>query len=195
VIAAFSAPDQHRAHRPAVVRHLGYRLITALGWRIEGQLPPAPKLVLAVGPHTSNWDFIVGVAAMLALDIHIHWLGKHSLFRWPLRSLLVWLGGIAVNRGNTTGVAEQIGQRLRAADEMILAITPEGTRRRVTELKTGFSRIARAGDCPVVPVTLDFQTRCVHLHEPFAAGDDPQVDAQRVRDIFAQASPRHPENF
>lgn len=195
MIVDFAIPDQHRAHRPLVVRKLARWLISSRGWRIAGDLPEARKLILAVGPHTSNWDFIVAVVAMLALDMRIHWLGKHSLFRWPLAGLLIRLGGIAVNRGNTKGVAEQIGQRLRDADEMMIAITPEGTRGKVAELKTGFSRIARAGDCQVLPVTLDFAHREIRLHQPFEPGDVPEEDATRVRDVFATATPRHPNNF
>ena len=191
----FAVPDHHRAHRPAVVRRFARWLLGSRGWHIQGGLPPARKLILAVGPHTSNWDFIVCVLAMLALDMRIYWLGKHSLFRWPVARLLVALGGIAVDRGNTVGVAEQIGQRLHDAEAMMIAITPEGTRRKVAELKTGFARIARAGGCPVLPVTLDFARREIRLHDLFEPGDNPERDALRLRDIFAGAAPRHPDNF
>ena len=195
MIADFSIPAHHRAYRPSRVRKFSRWLLARRGWRIEGDLPAAEKMILAVGPHTSNWDFLVAVTAMLALDMRIYWLGKHSLFRRPLSGLLIRLGGIAVDRSNTTGVAEQIGQRLRNADEMLIAITPEGTRRKVAQLKTGFSRIARAGGCQVLPVTLDFSRREIRLHEPFAPGKDPEADAARVRTVFATATPRHPDNF
>ena len=195
MLADFAIPEHHRAYRSKYLQKPCCWLLRWRGWRIEGELPAARKLILAVGPHTSNWDFIVSVAAMLALDMRIYWLGKHSLFRWPLTGLLVRLGGIPVNRGNTAGVAEQIGQRLRDADEMMIAITPEGTRRKVAELKTGFSRIGRAGHCQVLPVTLDFARREIRLHDLFEPGDDPEADALRMRNIFATATPRHPVNF
>lgn len=195
MLADLDIPDHHRAHRPRWIRRTGGWLLARRGWRIVGDLPEARKLILAVGPHTSNWDFFVGVAAMLALDMRIHWLGKHSLFHWPLGPVLAALGGMAVNRGNPEGVAEQIGVRLRQADEMMIAITPEGTRGKVSRLKTGFVRIARAGGCPVLPVTLDFAFHEIRLHEPFSPGEDAEDDARRVREIFASATPCHPENF
>lgn len=188
-------PAHHRARRSAIVQGFAGWFLKTSGWRIRGELPAAHKLILAVGPHTSNWDFIVCVAAMLALDIRIYWLGKHSIFRWPVAKLMCRLGGIAVDRSNTLGVAEQIGGRLRAADEMILAITPEGTRRKVAKLKTGFARIARAGQCPIVPLTLDFALREIRLHPLFEASDDPEADALSMRTIFATATPRRPQGF
>lgn len=192
---SLAVPEHHRARRSVIARRLARWFLEASGWRVRGELPAAHKLILAVGPHTSNWDFFIGVAAMLALDIRIYWLGKHSIFRWPLAGLMRRLGGIAVDRGNTQGVAEQIGGQLQAADEMILAITPEGTRRKVARLKTGFARIARAGDCPVLPVTLDFALREIRLHPLFEAGDDPETDALAMRAIFATATPRRPQGF
>lgn len=191
----FRIPDGHRARRPALVVRLARAALRRARWRIEGELPAAAKLILGVGPHTSNWDFIVGVVAMLALDMHIHWLGKHSLFRWPIAGLLRRLGGMAVDRRNAVGIAEAIGRQLRWADEMIIAITPEGTRSRVDRLKTGFLRIARAGECPVVPVTFDFARREIRLHPPFWPGPDPEADAAAIRAIFATATPRHPAKF
>lgn len=191
----FRIPDGHRAHRPALLVRLARAVLRRVGWHIAGDLPEAPKLVLGVGPHTSNWDFIVGVLAMLALDMGIHWLGKHSLFRWPVASLLRRLGGMAIDRRNAAGIAEAIGRQLREADEMIIAITPEGTRSKVDRLKTGFLRIARAGECPVVPVTFDFARREIRLHPPLWPGPDPEADAAAVRRVFATATPKHPGKF
>ena len=188
-------PPCHRAGRPALVQGLGRWLHRLSGWQLVGAIPEHPKLILAVGPHTSNWDFLVGIVAMLALDLRVHFLAKHTLFRWPVAGLLRALGGMAVDRGNATGIAEQIGSQLRDAEQLVIAITPEGTRKKVPRLKTGFVRIARAGNCPVQPVTFDFARRIIQLHEPFFPGADPEGDAQEVRAIFAGATAKRPANF
>ncbi len=188
-------PERHRAHRPAPVQWLGRRILDAGGWNVAGRVPDDPKLIIAGGPHTSNWDFVFAMAAILALDIRVHWLAKHSIFKPVVRPLLVGLGGIPVNRSQPGGVAEDIARRIREADEMIIAITPEGTRSRVARWKTGFLRIARATPCAVVPVTLDFDRKEIRLWPPETASEDPEEDIERVRAIFARAMPKRPENF
>ncbi len=194
-VLALRVPDIHRAGRWRLLRWLGRWLCRLGGWRIRGDIPSDHHLILAVGPHTSNWDFVVGVAAMLALDIRIHWLGKHSLFVPPLGWLMRALGGIAVDRSQPEGVAEQTAERIRCAPQMLIAITPEGTRSPVAQLKTGFSRMARFIPCDVVPVTFDYRTREIRLHPAFEVTADPVADAGRMREIFADAVPRRPENF
>ena len=151
-------------------------------------------MILVIGPHTSNWDFIVGVLAMLALDIRLHFVAKHTLFIMPLGPIMRALGGIAINRSRPEGFTEQTAAQIRGAGELILAITPEGTRSRVGKLKTGFSRIARAVPCPYVPVLLDYGGREIRLLEPGVAGE-PEADAVAVRKLFAEATPRRPGNF
>lgn len=185
----------HRAHRPRWLGTVCATLLARWGWRVEGEIPGAPKLVLVVGPHTSNWDFVVGVTAMVALDLDIHWIGKHTLFKPPFRAAMTWLGGIPVNRAAPDGFAEQVVARLRDADRIMLAITPEGTRSKVARLKTGFSRIAGQTPCPILPITLDYRRRLIELHPVFSATQDPDADAGTVREIFARAVPRVPEKF
>ncbi|MGD9660427.1 MAG: 1-acyl-sn-glycerol-3-phosphate acyltransferase [Porticoccaceae bacterium] len=190
-----AVPDHHRAHRPGWVCWLASRAFHARGWRLVGKVPASRKMVLVVGPHTSNWDFIVAMMAMLALDINIHWLGKHTLFRRPLGRLMAWLGGIPVNRSKAEGFAADIARELRQADQLILGITPEGTRSPVAKLKTGFSRIAWETPCPIVPVTFDFARRLVRIHPSMDASGDSENDACLVRQIFATAQPKNPANF
>lgn len=189
-------PDYHRAHRSPLARWLGRSLLRCWGgWRVVGDIPAERRLIIAVGPHTSNWDFFVCMAAMLALDMRIHWLVKHSVFRPPLAGLLARLGGIPVNRGKPEGMAEDIAGRLNDADAMMIAITPEGTRKKVARLKTGFVRIARAADCPVLPLTLDFTRREIRLYPLFWPGEDAEQDAATIRTLFASATGKNPANF
>jgi 1-acyl-sn-glycerol-3-phosphate acyltransferase len=188
-------PHRLRAHRAAWLRGLCGFLFRTSGWRLVGDVPDASKVVLVLGPHTSNWDFIVGITAMLALDLDLHWLGKHLLFKKPVRGLMTWLGGIPVDRTNPAGFAEDIATRIRAQGRLVLVITPEGTRSKVAQLKTGFSRIASAVPCSILPVTMDFAKREISILPLMQATELPEEDARKVREIFAAATPKRPENF
>src|SRR5689334_21175238 len=86
------------ARHGGVSRAFGRAVLRALGWRIEGVIPDVPRCVLIVAPHTSNWDFVVGFAAMLALDLQLTWLGKHQIFRGPFGALWRRFGGVPVHR-------------------------------------------------------------------------------------------------
>jgi 1-acyl-sn-glycerol-3-phosphate acyltransferase len=189
------SPDILRAHRPAWLRQSCEALLRRRGWSLVGEIPRQQKLILVLGPHTSNWDFFVGITAMLALDLDLHWLGKHLLFKRPVRRLFTWLGGIPVDRANPAGFAEGIAVSIRQKNRMVLVITPEGTRSKVSQLKTGFSRIARQVPCPILPVTLDFAKKEIRLFSLMQASEFPEADAGAVREIFATAAPKRPENF
>lgn len=193
-VNAAAVPAGHRAYRPRWVRRFAGWLFGRLGWAISGEIPAEERLILVVGPHTSNWDFLVGVLAMLALDIRLHFLAKHSLFAPPLGTLMKALGGIPINRSRPEGFATDAAALIADSDELILAITPEGTRSRVEKLKSGFSRIAAAVPCRFVPVLLDFGAREIRLLPPRSAGE-PREDADAVRRLFATVSPKNPANF
>lgn len=188
-------PENHRAYRPRWLCRFSRYLFSKLGWRICGQVPSEAKLVLVAGPHTSNWDFIYAMLAMLSLDVRLHWLGKKSIFDNPLRKLFLWLGGIPVDRANPKGFAKEVAGRIRDSGHIIIAITPEGTRSKVERLKTGFSRIASEVPCPVLPVTLDFAKKEMFLHPVISVTESPEDDADRVRGIFELATPKNPQNF
>jgi 1-acyl-sn-glycerol-3-phosphate acyltransferase len=167
------------------MRALGHLVLRTLGWRVEGEVPDLPKFVIAVAPHTSNWDFVVGAAAMFALDLRLAFLGKHTLFRPPFGALFRWMGGIPVDRSSPHGV---VGESVAAFAEMerrILAIAPEGTRRQVGQFKSGFLQIARGAHVPVVLATLDWGARVVRLGPAFEPGEDVEADRRRTEAFFA----------
>src|SRR5215475_11480886 len=101
-------------------RAVGQFYLRTFGWRIRGRVPVEPRFVAIVAPHTSNWDFVVCVMAMFALDLRIHWLGKHSLFGWPIGTLLRALGGRPVRRDAAHGVVAEVADAIRAEPEFIL---------------------------------------------------------------------------
>jgi 1-acyl-sn-glycerol-3-phosphate acyltransferase len=177
--------DQIPLRGSRFTRALGHFLLRLLGWRVEGEVPNLPKFVIAVAPHTSNWDFVVGLAAMFALDLRIGYLGKHTLFRWPFGGLMRWTGGIPVDRRSPHGVVGESVAAFSKLDRRILAIAPEGTRSRVRQFKSGFLQIARGAQVPVVLASLDWAAKVVRLGPAFEPGEDVEADRRRTEAFFA----------
>jgi len=164
--------------------------LRVLGWRFSGSIPDVAKAVIIVAPHTSNWDFFVGVAAMFALGLRVVFLGKHSLFWWPLASIMRWLGGIPVDRSVQRGVVDDVVRLFAMRERMILALSPEGTRGAVTRWKTGFYHIARSAKVPIVPVALDYSRRTVRLGQVFQPSGDIDADLQHLGAFFGGVAGR-----
>ncbi len=161
------------------MRAVGRAMLWLLGWRTEGEVPDLPKFVIAVAPHTSNWDFLVGAGAMFALDLRLTFIGKHTLFRGPLSPILRWMGGIPVDRSSAHGVVSESIAAFAQTDRRILVIAPEGTRAPVTQFKSGFLHIARGARVPVLLVAFDYQARCLRFGPWFEPGED--IEAERVK--------------
>ena len=164
---------------------LGRALLALLGWRIEGGMPNLPRFVIAVAPHTSNWDFVVGMAAMFALDLRLAFLGKHTLFRGPLGAFMRWVGGIPVDRASPHGLVAESVAAFARVDRRVLVIAPEGTRRRVERFKPGFLHIARGAGVPVVLAALDYGSRRVRLGPAFTPTADVEAELRKVEAHFA----------
>ncbi|HZY81556.1 MAG TPA: 1-acyl-sn-glycerol-3-phosphate acyltransferase [Cyclobacteriaceae bacterium] len=163
------------------------------GWKINGSLPPEKKYLCCIAPHTSNWDFLVGVAARSILRITgAKFLGKSQLFRAPYGWIFRAIGGIPVERTERHDMVEQVSAIIRNSDEFILAIAPEGTRRKVTKLKTGFWYIARSAGIPIVPVGLDFKKREVVIGKPLYTTDI-DSDIHILMEFYRGITGRNPE--
>ena len=179
-----------------LMRAVGHAALNALGWRVEGEVPNLPKFVIAVAPHTSNWDFVVGIAAMFALDLRIGYLGKHTLFRWPFGGIMRWTGGIPVDRSSPHGVVGDSVAAFSRMERHILAIAPEGTRRQVGQFKSGFLQIARGAGVPVLLATLDWGAKVVRMGPTFDPGEDVEADRRKQaaaapRDALAETRQHH----
>jgi 1-acyl-sn-glycerol-3-phosphate acyltransferase len=167
-------------------RWLGRTLLRLSNWRLEGAFPDVPRCVVAVAPHTSNWDFPVGASAMFALDLRLKFIGKHTLFVWPLAPFLRWMGGIPVDRSAAHGVVGEAVDAFRASPALMLVIAPEGTRSKVHRFKTGFLHIARGAGVPVALVALDWGTRTIRIGPVVEVGEDIEAERVRVEAYFAQ---------
>lgn len=174
---------------------VGRAALRVSGWRLTGALPPLARFVIIVAPHTSNWDFFVGLAAKFALGLRARWLGKHSIFVGPVGWLLRALGGIPVNRAHPDGTVDAVLQQVRSAPTFVLALSPEGTRRRVGNWKTGFYRIAVAASVPIVPVTFDWSDRTIGLGAPFQPTGNAAADVAHLQSLYRKSMARHPELY
>jgi 1-acyl-sn-glycerol-3-phosphate acyltransferase len=168
----------------AFSRVVGRTLFDAMGWRIEGEFPPQPKLVVIVAPHTSNWDFIVGILAVFAIGIRARFIAKHTLFKPPLGWLMRWFGGIPVNREAPQGMVPQAVAAIDQARSVFLAITPAGTRSSSKPWKSGFYRIAVAARVPIMPIAFDGEHKTIRLLPAFAPGGDYEADLPKLRAYF-----------
>ncbi len=163
--------------RNPLTRWLGRTVFGLLGWRLDGEWPDAPKLIVAVAPHSSNMDFVLAVAVFWGLGLRTSYLAKRSLFRFPLGIVMRRLGGIPVDRSSPQGMVDGLVERFRSSAELVVGITPEGTRSGVQQWKSGFARIAAAARVPVLPAVVNYAERVVYLRPP--------IDGQRAEDILA----------
>lgn len=182
-----------RTHGP-VARALGRVVLRALGWTFAGDLPNLPKFVIIVAPHTSNWDFPVGAAAKLALRLRARFLGKDTLFRFPLGILMRGLGGIPVDRSQSNDVVRHIVEEFQREERMVLAVAPEGTRKRVERWRTGFYHIAHGARVPILPVAFDWQRRTIVIGAPFITTGDAERDLVELQRFYQGIRGRNPGN-
>jgi 1-acyl-sn-glycerol-3-phosphate acyltransferase len=178
-----------------LVAAFGRWMLTVAGWRIEGNFPDCPKTLLIVAPHTSNWDFLVGLMAKFALRLECRFMAKASLFWWPLGAFLRQMGGIAIDRAAADDVVMGSARAYRDRERLVLVITPEGTRARVERWKTGFHRIARAAAVPVVLVVFDYAARVVRLGPALPATADYDGDLAKIQSHISAAMAKHPERY
>ena len=145
-----------RPHPPRLSQRVAYRLLALFGWRVDVHWPPEPHGVIIVYPHTSNWDFVVGIVTRYAMGLPVRWVGKDTLFNGPFGQLFKRWGGIPVNRRQSTGFIGQLQDAFAANPWLWVVITPEGTRSHSPHWKSGFYHLALAADVPVGLAYIDF---------------------------------------
>ena len=178
--------------RSSFVGRLARRLLAAFGWKLVYQPPAVPKAVIVFYPHTSNWDFVIGIIARAVIDLPVHWAGKDELYRWPLRALFKRLGGIPVNRRERTGFVAQMAAEFERRRRFYLAITPEGTRRRTDFWKSGFYRLALAVDVPLGLAFIDYPKREIGILGYLSLSGDETSDLQRIAASYAGRRGKYP---
>lgn len=186
--------DQVPRRHDRRAQKLGVQILRHSGWQLVGQLPNVPRLVVIGAPHTSNWDGVVAMSVVQALQLHINIMGKDSLFKYPLLDqFLRWLGLFPVDRSSPQGIVEQTAERMRKAGRMWLGVAPEGTRKKAAKWKNGFYRIAEAAEVPILMVALDFGRRQFRFSPLFEPTGDFDLDMRHILGFFADAAPCRPD--
>ncbi len=165
------------------------------GWKIKGAFPDyIPKMVIAVGPHTSGWDVVVGLAVRkLAPVKQTYFLGKKELFDGPFGWFFRAIGGTPVDRFSSHGVVDQVADKFKKHKIFRLAMSPEGTRKKIDKLRTGFYHIARQANVPVLLVGFDFKKREVIFGELIYPSGNEAEDFKKILSFFAGVEGKHPE--
>jgi 1-acyl-sn-glycerol-3-phosphate acyltransferase len=177
----------------AFSRWLGRSVLWLSGWRLQGQVPDLPKMVLIGAPHTSNMDGVLALAVLTAIGIRAGTMIKDTAFRGLLGVVLRWFGALPVNRRSPKGIVEQTIDVFRSQPRFVLLIAPEGTRSGAADWKRGFHHVARGAGVPVVPAAIDYRRKRITFGEPLYAGEF-ETDMQTLMQFYGQNSvPRHPE--
>lgn len=155
--------------------------------------PLPPRCVIVFYPHTSNWDLPIGLLAKWTLDLHIRWVAKDSLFRWPLGMIFRRWGGIPVNRRERSGFTERLAGEFARRDVFRLLIAPEGTRGRTDGWKSGFYHIAGAAQVPIAMAFIDYPRRESGFGGSVPTTGDSDADMARIADFYADKTGRRLE--
>lgn len=173
-----------------LLRPLGRWILRRLDWCSEGSFPDQPKLVIAIAPHSSAWDFIIGAAFLYVMGLRVAFIAKHTLFFWPLGGFMRWLGGIPVDRAQPQDLAGVMAAAFGKREQLWLAITPEGTRSEGARFKSGFYRIARAAGVPILPVYFNYRRRVTGFLPLMEPADDIATCVEQLRLLLQQHGAR-----
>jgi 1-acyl-sn-glycerol-3-phosphate acyltransferase len=169
---------------PSAAGDLCRWIYTSCGWRVAGEIPDAPKLVVIVAPHSTNWDVIWGLLLKVGLRLDIRFIGKRQAFFWPLGSLLRSFGGIPIDRSAAHGVVGEMAGLFAQQERLWLALAPEGTRKKVQKWKSGFWHIARKAGVPILPAYFHYPQRTIGFGPLFHPSDDLDADMAKIREFY-----------
>ncbi len=171
-------------------------LCRLLGWKIINDFPrDLKKYIIIAGPHTSNWDFPLGVAVKFARKLNVKFIGKHTLFKPPYGFIFKALGGEPVDRTKSANLVDQIIEVFNNQEEFVFALSPEGTRKKVSKWKTGFYHVAKRANVPIVMATLDFGRKQVLIDDPYYLTGDMKKDFLHFHNFYKDVKGRNPEQF
>jgi 1-acyl-sn-glycerol-3-phosphate acyltransferase len=169
-------------------------LLKLLGWRIDqGIANDINKCVIVMGPHTSNWDFIIGRLAFFSFGIKPKILIKNDLFYPPMGWLLKAMGGIPVDRKKKNNMTDKAVQLFENSDKMFMLFTPEGTRKYNPNWKKGFYYIAQKAGVPILICYMDYEKKTGGFHSVFEPTGNVEKDIQEIKSILSQFKGKFPE--
>jgi len=170
-------------------------ILKLFGWSVDRSHPLPSRSVVIGAPHTSNWDFPLAILYMWAVDLDVHWVGKHTLFKGPMGPIMRKLGGVPVDRrvrGNFIGA---MAEKIRSGEISSVCMAPEGTRSRTHAWKTGFYHLAVQAGVPVALGYMDYRKKVVGIGPTLEPTGDIERDMEALRDFYGTITPRFPEKY
>lgn len=171
-------------------------ILKTFGWSVDITVPDHAKCIICVAPHTSNWDFVIGKLAYASTGRKAGFLMKETWFFWPLKYLLLGIGGIPVpRRKKGTSLVETIVKKFDSSPRLTIAITPEGTRSRQEKWHTGFLHIAEKSGAHIVLGVIDFSKKKVSITKEFISTGNTESDMRQIKDYYKDFKGKYPGNF
>lgn len=168
-----------------ILRFFARLLIALTPFRIEGELPNVPKLVMIGAPHSSNWDGVLGICAAVAIGFKPAWMGKHALFKGLLGLICRALGGVPIDRNNPNGVVGQMCESFQTHERWWLTLAPEGTRKVVPKWRSGFYHVALTAGVPILPLGFHYPDKKFVILDLFYPTGDYAADLLALEKIYA----------
>ena len=177
----------------SLVRLIGRVFMLLAGWKVEGRIPSRNKVIIIAAPHTTNWDFVYLLGAAFQLGLSVKWLGKKSLFSFPFSWFMKRLGGVAVDRGKSSGMVDQVSEAILRVSKISLVVPPSGTRGRTDYWKSGFYHIAKSANVPLICGYLDYEKKIAGLGPCFFVSNSVKDDMNKLRDFYKDKVGKYPE--
>jgi 1-acyl-sn-glycerol-3-phosphate acyltransferase len=168
---------------------------TLFGWKISGVMPSVKKYIIIVAPHTSNWDFMIGLCARSILRFDAKFLGKKELFRFPFGALFRWLGGVPVDRTKHGNMVDAVAALFNAYENLIVAMAPEGTRKYVHQWKTGFYFMALQSNVPILMTSFDYPRKTIFISQPFYPTGNLNADMKIILEFYKDKQGKYPKEL
>ena len=178
-----------------IIRLLSWLVLKLSGWKVINVAPATGSYLLIAAPHTSNWDFPLGIAMAFHLRLKVYFIGKHTLFKGVRGPIMRWLGGIPLNREASKNFVDASIETYANNDNLIFAIAPEGTRASVERWKTGFYHMAKGANVPLALAYFDFATRTGGIGKMLNTTDDMDADMQAIADFYRPVTGKNPNNY
>jgi len=178
-----------------ITRAIGRILLVVYRWRIKGELHNSSKFIVVLAPHTSYWEFFIGKAVMLAMGFRASFLVGDTYAWWPFGAFLRWLGGIPVNRRAHHNVVSQVVGAFNEAESLMLVLTPEGTRKKVSHWKSGFWHIAKQAGVPIQLASFDYDKRFTEFGPVIKQSDSYESDLEKIQNHYKSFKAKNPDKF
>lgn len=165
------------------------------GWKRVGRLPEEKKYVIIAAPHTTNWDMPITMMLAFAYGVKIYWVGKSSLFKFPFKTIMRWMGGIPVDRAKSNNMVDATVEVFNSSKELIIAVPPEGTRKKVHYWKTGFYYIARGAGVPIATGFLDYPSKTGGIGPVIYPTGDLEADMEEIKKFYSGITGKYPRQY